>query len=612
MEHYDHLDPEGDKLLPQLPPLLAATTVPVTPLVDVASVSSSENLSSKMPTVPTSLAIPLVDVASVSSSETFSTSPTLTAFPRTSSPVLASDDSSPFDPYSYTYPYPPSRQNSEMQMQLPQLWSSTSLLAAETNQVLPLVDTASISSSDTLRASATLNAFSRSSSPILASPFDEKGRIRTTGLEIGGRRDMSTFLAISSGSSTSSSNEDDEDNYGPVNSFPSESQAVVLRTQHSRTTTSSSISTTSPGYVTPPLETLTVSHIESRFSESEDDDDDVDEDNEENDDDNDDDDDVPLAQRIPGALTAQKSIRSQVRQEREKKKQEKALRNHAETTRTRLMTLRPGAVPSSSHDTATTLVASETTVERISRSLTRNGSRSLNPFSRKDSLRRRGINGSDSVEAAATPVDATSLYQRLHSLHRSKSSTRTFRDVRPPSTEALPPVPIPPSSQTQRPKSVKEPSSLPYRFPTSPSPTPINSAYAPSSMTPLRPVRSFHFHRPSIDRRPFGMDDPSSVPLPSDAEKRISQNVTNITRSLPSTREGPQQTSTSPIATPTHHHHHHHRSLSRSRGSSGRTSPITAEPDVPLPPIPTTARISHGEYHKFHHCHLSFFASRVV
>jgi hypothetical protein len=104
----------------------------------------------------------------------------------------------------------------------------------------------------------------------------------------------------------------------------------------------------------------------------------------------------------------------------------------------------------------------------------------------------------------------------------------------------------PPSSQTQRAKSMKEPSSLPYQlvqFPTSPSPTPItsNSAYAPSSMTPLRPERSFHFHRPSIDRRPIGMDDSSSVPLPSDAEKRISLSTRNITRSRFSTREGPHQ-----------------------------------------------------------------------
>ena len=300
------------------------------------------------------------------------------------------------------------------------------------------------------------------------SPFDEKGRIRTAGLDIE-RRDLSSFLAISSGSSTSSSNDVDDDD-----------------------------------------------------------------DNEDQDDD-DEDDDIPLAQRIPGAITAQKSIRRQVRQEREKKKQEKALRNNAETTRTRLMTLRPGAP---SNDTAAAaLVASQTTMDRNSRPSTRNGSRSLNPFSRQESLKKRDINGPDGEEVAST-LDATSLYQRLHFLNRSKSMTRSLRDVRPPSTEAVPPIPVPipqsrpTSSQTQRAKSVKESSSssLPYQFPTSPSPTPINSSYAPSSMTPLRPVRSYHFHRPSIDRRPFGMSDPSSVPLPSDAEKRISLNTNNTSK----------------------------------------------------------------------------------
>ena len=355
----------------------------------------------------------------------------------------------------------------------------------------------------------------------------------------------------------------------------------------------------------------------SRFFESEDDDDDDDNDHNDEDqdqEDDDEDDDMPLAQRIPGALTAQKTIRSQVRQEREKKKQEKALRNHAETTRTRLTTLRPGAVPSSSsHDTTTTtaaaaaaaLVASQTTTttQRISRTLTRKDSRSWNPFSREDSVRKRDINGPDGVEAVAattTSFDATSLYQRLHSLHRSKSTTRPLRDAPPPSTEALPPVPIPqnrlPSSQPQRARSVKEPSSLPYQFPTSPSPTPINSAYAaPSSITPLRPTRSFHFHRPSIDRRPIGMDDPSSVPLPVDAEKRISQISTNITRSRSSTRDGPQPQqppSAFPTATPTHHH----RSLSRSRSVNESVSSITIPESPPLPPIPTTAKISHGEH----------------
>ena len=429
----------------------------------------------------------------------------------------------------------------------------------------------------------------------------EKRRMRTGALERAGRRDhQASFLAISSGSSSSSSNEGDDDRYGPVySSSPSQSQAAVnvdLRTQLSRTT-SSSISATPPRYASPPSKRSppVSDNIGSRFSENEDEDDDDDD----QEDDDDEDDDIPLAKRIPGALSAQKSIRHQVRQEREKKKQEKVLRGQAEeATRTRLMTLRPaGAVPSSPHDTAA-LVASQTTTHRNSRTLTRKGSKSFSP---EDLARKlRDINGPNGVEAATTTSSVdTALYlqQALHSLHRSRSMTRSLRDVRPPSTtETLPPVPIPqsrpPSSNTQRAKSVKEPSPSPYHYHTSPSPTPINSTYAPSSMTPLRPMRSFHFHRPSIDRRPIGMDDPRSVPLPIDAEKRISRNSTLVTRSRPSTRDGSsQQTSI-----------FHHRSLSRSRSSVERTS-TTAIPE-PVPPIPT-ARISHGEHYqlfKFHHC----------
>ena len=460
---------------------------------------------------------------------------------------------------------------------------------------------------------------------------DEKRRKRTGALEKGGRKDMSSFLAISSSESSSSSSNDDDndDHYGPVDSSsPSQSQAVVnLRPQLSRT---SSINATPSGHMSPRSRIPAVSRDDgSRFSESEseseseEDESEEDEDEDDKNDKNDEDDDVPLAKRIPGALTAQKSIRRQVRQEREKKKQEKALRVHAETTRTRLMTLRPGAVPSSSHDTgAAALVASQTTAHRSSRTLTRNGSRSLNPYSPEDLVRKRDMNGSDGVETVTTttPVDATSLYQQqaLHSRNRSKSVTRSLRDVRPSSaTEPLPPVPVlqsrPPSSQSQRSKSVKDTSSLPYHFPTSPSPTPINSSYAPSSMTPLRPKRSFHFHRPSIDRRPIGMDDPRSVPLPSDAEKRISVNSTNVIRPRPPTREGSQQQTTSTFTTATPITQHH-RSLSRSRSSIERPSPTTIS--EPVPPIPI-ARTSHGEYHKicskFYHLRFIFFffASRV-
>ena len=448
----------------------------------------------------------------------------------------------------------------------------------------------------------------KSNRSVLSHIDDEKRRKRTTAAALesrGVRRDLSSFLAISSGSSSSSSNDDDDDDdvdhYGPV-SPPLQSQAVVnVKQLSSRTPSSSSssvIATPPPGCMTSPLKTPSAAvsrNNGSRFSENEDDDEEEEQDDDDDDDEDneDEDDDIPLAQRIPGALTAQKSIRRQVRQEREKKKQEKILRVHAEATRTRLMTLRPGAVPSSSHDAQTTTT---TTTQRNSRTLTRNGSRSLNPFPPEDLVRKNG------VEASTTPVDAASLYQQ-QARHRSKSVTRSLRDVRPSSstTETLPPLPIPQSRpllpSSQRTKSVKEPSSssLPYHYHTSPSPTPINSTYAPSSMTPLRPMRSFHFHRPSIDHRPIGMDDPRSVPLPLDAEKRISQNYTLVTtRSRPTTREGSQQQqqqlpSTFPTTTPTHHQ----RSLSRSRSSIERSSPTTIS--EPVPPIPATTRISHGE-----------------
>ena len=414
-------------------------------------------------------------------------------------------------------------------------------------------------------------------------------------LERGGgkKSDPSSFLAISSSSSSSSSDEDDDDDYyGTANSSSSQSHVASrnLRTQNSRTP-SSSISATPPEDKSPPARFPAVTrNNRSRFSESEeeedDEDDDEDEDDEEekdDDQDDDDDDDVPLAQRIPGALTAQKSIRRQVRQEREKKKREKALRDHhADTSRTRLMTLRPGASPSSSHDVAAALVASQTTsMERNSRSLKKNGSRFLNPD------QENGQQGSVS-EAATTSVDAAALYQRLNSLHRSKSMTRSLRDVRPPSTE-LPPVPFP-SSYTQQSKNLKEPSSFPYHYHTSPSPTPINSAYAPSSMARLRPMRSFHFHRPSIDSRPIGMDDPRSVPLPLDAERRISQ---NSSKSRPPTRDGPKQQtsnfSTTTTTTPTQHHHHH-------RTPSGFERALVNTNSQPVPPIPTTQSISHGKH----------------
>ena len=428
------------------------------------------------------------------------------------------------------------------------------------------------------------------------------------------RGDQPSPPAISS--SSSSSSDDDGDHHGPASSSPS--QLVMNVNQSSRTR---SISTTpSAGYASPPTRLPPPGNGVggSRFHELEDENEDKDEDDEDEDDssrkdDDDDDDDIPLAKSIPSALTAQKSIRRQVRQERVQRKQEKALRDQAETARTRFITLRP-AVPSASHDA--TPVTSQTTAaiqhpylgqqqqsrqraQTVTGKSSISSSTSSNPFSPEELARKlRDINGQDGVEVASTSslVGATALYQQqqqqahLYSRNRSKSMSRSSWEAHPASTgEALPPAPHIGSSAShaQRTKSIKELSSS-YRYHASPSPSSTSSAQGSSSMTTLRPMRSFH--RPSSSRL-IGMEDPRSVPLPIDAEQRISRSLSSVTRSaLP--RDGLQSASAlnqTGISTP------HSRSLSQSRSSVDRASPLTVQ--EPVPPIPT-ARISHDEHRK--------------
>lgn len=415
--------------------------------------------------------------------------------------------------------------------------------------------------------------------------------------------DESSFMAISSESSSSSG--DDDDHYGPIS--PSPSKLVMdenLRTRHSRTHSTKTTPSPSAGYLSA---SVACGHRGSGTSSSSDEDDydDCEDDQQQanhphHSDGDDDDDDIPLAKRIPGALTAQKSIRHQVRREREQKKQEKALQSQGETTRTRLMTLRPAgpglhdaamsatAVPSSSQASTHHQYLEQQQQQRRQRSqtLTGKGSMSGNPFSPEDLARKlKDINGQN----GSAELASSSSYQQQQARQRSKSVSRSSWDFQPASvTEVLPPVPIshvgPTASHAQRTKSMKEPSSS-YRYhPSSPSPSPI-PAHGPSSSMALRPKRSFHHS--GTDHRPVGMEDPRSVPFPLDAEQRVSRSSTSVTRSRPPTRDGPQQSSIlSPISTS------HHRSLSQSRD---RSSPMMIP--EPIPPIPA-ARISQDEQRK--------------
>ena len=421
-------------------------------------------------------------------------------------------------------------------------------------------------------------------SDMKTSPFEWKGHngAGNDGDDDDGRRatsarrmNQSSFLAISPESSDSS--DDDDHYYGPANSSPSQPPNVRVQ-QRFR-----------PGSVSvTPSPSARVSAARGGSEEEDGDDDDV-----------------PLAKRIPSALTAQKSIRYQVRQEREQKKLEKLLRGQAEIARTRSRLAVGGSgVPFTSSSNDGTSSSSQTIMplqRQRTQTLVGKGSIPSNPFSPEDLARKlRDINGWDgAASSSSSPVGATTavLYQQ-HSRHRSKSMSRSSGDVHPSfAAEAVPsPVPMPridspPVSHTQRTKSMKEPS----RYP---SPSPIHPpAHGPSTTTTtttttLRPMRSFHRPRPSTDQRPIGMDDPRSVPLPLDAEDRISRSFTR------STRDGPVTMSPAAMLTP--HHHHHQRSLSQSRSSIDRTSPMTIP--EPVPPIPT-ARISHDEHRKMLKAH---------
>jgi hypothetical protein len=136
MEHYDRLDREEDQRDDESRPDQEGPGQEEDNDVGVALgkvdkrvvVDDRDEIQMRLPPRPwsstsplaaaTAPAISLVEAASVPSSGTMSTSATLTAFPRTSSPILASDDSSLLDSYSYSYPYLPPRQNGEMGLEL--------------------------------------------------------------------------------------------------------------------------------------------------------------------------------------------------------------------------------------------------------------------------------------------------------------------------------------------------------------------------------------------------------------------------------------------------------------------------------------------------------------
>lgn len=208
------------------------------------------------------------------------------------------------------------------------------------------------------------------------------------------------------------------------------------------------------------------------------------------------DDDVPLAQRIPTALRAQRTIRRQVREERDQRRKERALRGEQLSARTRQTTLRPaGAGDPLSPQMMT---SSQEAALNASRSVTRPRPRTrtlpaseMEPFAPEDLSRR--------LEAMGMPEVPIS--------RRSASTARRSRDgMERPSSAG---------------RGLREPGSMAYKF------------LSPSQSPPSEPVRSLRPQRSFHRTDGWKVDDHHAIPMPIDAGQQL-----NRTATRPRTRDG--------------------------------------------------------------------------
>lgn len=211
-----------------------------------------------------------------------------------------------------------------------------------------------------------------------------------------------------------------------------------------------------------------------------------------------DDDNVPLAQRIPTALTAQRTIRRQVRDEKQQKRKDRAMRQEGEGTdrqpRSRQMTLRPagagggivapGMVMSSSQEAA--LHAATTAGYPPRQHVMASHGRPFSP----DALARKlqNVQVADYQSSQFGPSTSPPSFQQPH--HMPSFASRT-------SLETLDP---PGALRASRSRSLRDP-------PPAYSP-PSHSSPSSPPPPPLRPVRSFH----RVERRTFEEEDRPPLP----------------------------------------------------------------------------------------------------
>ncbi|KAG2009776.1 hypothetical protein CC2G_012667 [Coprinopsis cinerea AmutBmut pab1-1] len=292
-----------------------------------------------------------------------------------------------------------------------------------------------------------------------------------------------------------------------------------------------------------------------------------------------DDDDVPLAQRIPTALTAQKSIRKKVREERE---QRRAKRERAGTAgessdaaireRERHATLRPAGAGGP----LLPPLALSSSMEAAFHATT-SAQPPLPSTAHPTRQRTLTMPSKPAPPPLAVPFSAEDLTLRLQNVQLSQDHLRQPITPGPPTYEShgfartsfdtSERTPVPVSSGHARGRSDKGAAGSP------PSPT--------LSKPSLRPMRSFNHG----DRRKF-YEEQQSVPLPKDAEQKIALSR-QATMSRPQvSRSRGESISASAAASTPHSPAGRYRSLSVTRRGDHHPSSGYDEFGVPLPPVP--------------------------
>lgn len=392
--------------------------------------------------------------------------------------------------------------------------------------------------------------------------------------------------------SQAESSEDDTDRYVTASSGPASSKGnYVARARADRSPSQSPAAY--HGHLpssTRPAPTFAPSSGSSRYVSEEEDGDDSE------------DDDVPLAQVIPGALTAQKTIRRQVREEREQRKREQEFGININGRRARQTTIRPAGAgnaavntdfgASSSRDAAAiaaAAVATSSLAPARQRTMTLPGKALTSPVFNPHDLARKLQN----VQLSDIPPPPYSGYQQ-QSIQSPQSLARqpTLSSAHHP----MSPTYLHHAKSISRPSGeIQNSADRPHRLP---------SPGASTAVSPAHRARSLrdpaHAQRQSPFTSPVGEAQP---PLPSlhrmrsfhrSAERSPSR--VDGSRALGTPEQDPRANyASSPTAALSRSNTQHQRSMSLSRRDPERVRAERAIPTEPVPSLPLGLKTSNDE-----------------